>query len=168
LYESKAIFLGCRKSIDTFLGYLSSLAMADPITAATILQQGLIFSGIPWDRQRSEKIKRHRFNQRYGGSPEGAAACFNDLRTTNVAAARINNPNLRWFFVALNWLNECPLEGNGAGLFKGDEKTLRKHKWRYVHAIAALQGQKASGVFCGQYWSSSSPVFSKLVASFFL
>jgi len=159
LYESKAISLGCRRSIDTFLGHLSSLAMADPITAATILQQGLIFSGIPWNQQRSEKIKRHRFNQRYGGSPEGAAACFNDLRTTNVAAARINNPNLRWFFVALNWLNECPLEGNGAGLFKGDEKTLRKHKWRCVHAIAALQGQEASGVFCGQCRSSSSPVF---------
>lgn len=84
------------------------------------------------------------FKAHYGAHPESFAVIFVDLQTTHIDAARIPNPDVLHFLLAFNWLMTYGTEHANSGMFQLDEKTIRKHVWRYVRAITALKDQKVS------------------------
>jgi hypothetical protein len=53
---------------------------------------------------------------------------FPDLQTTQIEAARIANPYVLHFLMALYWLKIYPSESVIAGTFKVDEKTESERK----------------------------------------
>jgi len=114
-------------------------------TASDWLYLGLVEANF---RSRRQKVRHEtnmdRFLAHYGGHPESMEEIFVDLQTTEIATARINKPNVLHFLMAFNWLRTYGTEEVNSGRFQLDEKTVRTHVWRYVHAIAALKGKKVS------------------------
>ena len=114
------------------------------ITTAQFLQRGLQAVGFDVDRQRRTRASENinRFRAAYGAGPGACSSIFRDFQTTANHAARINKPNSFYFLVGMNWLAAYQTEKQMAGLFKCDDKTLRKHIKVYVDAIAALKDEK--------------------------
>jgi hypothetical protein len=113
------------------------------IDANAWIALGLETAGFPPHRQqvRDEQNLR-RFMAHYGASPESHAAIFTDFQTTQVADAHIDTPSAYYFLMAMHWLQCYRTNEEIAGTFKVDEKTVRTHVWKYVHAIQALKAAK--------------------------
>jgi len=94
-----------------------------------------------------------RFREHFGASPETHTAIFADLQTTNIAAARIAKPSVKYLLMAMYWLKTYSTESEMAGTFKVDEKMAQKHVWKYVHAIRALNELKARVSFNMLYFN---------------
>jgi len=101
---------------------------------------------VGYTRQRQErtrfKTNQRRFKSNFSCGPRACRAAFLDLQTTNIAAARIDDPNVRFFLIAVHWMAVYRTEEQMAGIFDRDEKTLRQQIRRYVTALAALKAQK--------------------------
>ena len=108
------------------------------------IELGLDAIGFDGRRQRNATTNNTRFRASYGAGPKSCVEILNDLQTTGHVEARINEPNLIDFLMAMNWLKTYKTESELAGLFKVDEKTSRKWVWKYVKAIRALKHQKVS------------------------
>jgi hypothetical protein len=61
-----------------------------------------------------------------------------------IVEARIHNPDLMGFFIALNWLKSYKTEENMAITFRLAKKTIRTKAWRYAGTIWELKSQKVS------------------------
>jgi hypothetical protein len=83
-----------------------------------------------------------RWHAYFGASPETCAKIFRDLQTTAIDEAHVEQPCPIEFLVAFFWLKDNATEELIAGLFKMDEKTVRKWKWFYIRKIAALKEQR--------------------------
>ena len=73
------------------------------------------------------------------------AKLWEDLQTTNVEAARIDNPrmlSITAFLESLNFLYRYRSECEREGAFDKSPKTLRKHCWHYLKKIQALKATK--------------------------
>ena len=108
------------------------------------LKYGLEMVGMSTNRQNRtcEPTKLERFRSHYGCGPTACRKIFRDLQRTNIASARIDNPDYHHFLVALNWLATYKKEAEMATFFDMDEKTSRKKVKKYVSAIAALKKTK--------------------------
>ena len=88
------------------------------------------------------KTNMDRFLSSYGIVPAACSAVFDDLQTTAVDRARLDNPDPFHFLVTLNWMKTYKLEHEMAGFFDVYEKTARTIIWVYVKAIRALKAEK--------------------------
>jgi len=93
------------------------------------------------DRTRF-KTNQRRFRSNFACDPRACRAAFLDLQTTVIPEARIDDPDVRYFLISINWLACYRTEEEMAGYFDRDEKTLRNHIKKYVTALAALKGLK--------------------------
>ena len=113
------------------------------IDPAAWLELGLHFVGFNERRQKvCHKTNLERFVTHYGASPETHSAIFNDFQATVIPEAHMSKPDPLSLLMATYWLKTYPKEAQTAGIFKLDEKTVRKRVWKYVNAIAALKGLK--------------------------
>ena len=78
----------------------------------------------------------------FGACPESCLGILSDMQTAVPLEYRIGNPNPIYFLMTMNWLSTYKKESELAGLFKLDEKTVRKWIWIYVRAIQALKAIK--------------------------
>lgn len=105
------------------------------ITANQLLHRGLELVGFQGQRQGATKLKLRRFFAAYGVSPPALKALFDDLQPT------VDDPDLRFFLIAVFWLKAYIVEELIAGFFGLTEKSARKEIWKYISAIQA-QGEK--------------------------
>lgn len=114
------------------------------LNEAQFLALGLELVGFKRSRQQKtcEKTNYSRFRASFSCGPKACSKMFRDIQTTNIADARINEPDSHFFLVAVNWLATYKKETEMAGFFDTDEKTLRKHIRRYVTAFQALKAKK--------------------------
>jgi len=111
------------------------------ISAANFLRLGLEAKGFGPSRQGSLKVKLRRFHSAYGLAPQTLSVMFHDLQTTQVAEARIDDPDYKDFLLAVFWMKTYMVEEDLAGFFDVSEKTARTHIWKYVTEIRALKAE---------------------------
>lgn len=112
------------------------------VTATQFLKLGLEdLVGFDHRKVAKKRILR-RWHAYFGASPETCATIFEDLQTTAIGEAHVEEPCVIEFLVAFYWLKSNASEEQVAGLFKMDERTVRKWKWFYIKKIVALKEQK--------------------------
>jgi len=120
-----------------------TMAAAVSLQPVDWLRLGLGLVGFSGNRQNCcNRTKMERFVGHFGVKPETLNAIFVDLQTTNIAAAHIGKPNLRYFLMAMYWLKTYAKEVELAAKFGVDESTAQKQNWKYVKAIQALKSTK--------------------------
>ena len=110
------------------------------VTSEQFLRRGLRLVKVNCNRLgRAAKIRK--FRSFFGPHPNHCVSMWNDLFTTNIAAARVNieDADLVGFFAALNFLRAYDKEDRRAALFEMNEKTLRELTWWWVRKLAALK-----------------------------
>lgn len=108
-------------------------------TEMEFLQIGLENIGFAIHRQNvvlNTKLKR--FQSSYGAHPKACAAMYTDLQAQDI----IVSPDIDDFLMTLKWLYTYCHEGESAGSFNLDEKTVRKRCWTYAIALQSLKAIK--------------------------
>lgn len=114
------------------------------VTPRMMLENGLAFIGYnvrdgvdagTWDR---------RFRGHYGSDPLVYSKLFEDLQTTPIVEARIQEDkiSLHYFLMTVYFLRHYPTELVVESVFKVSEKTARTWIWFYVAKIKELKRQK--------------------------
>lgn len=113
-------------------------------SGAEFLQLGLRLIGFSGQRleRTVENTKLGRFRSAFAIWPDVCSKIFDDFQTTDIADARIDSPSERYYLIALNWLATYKKEGEMAGFFDLDEKTVRLQIRKYVSAIRAFKADK--------------------------
>jgi hypothetical protein len=118
------------------------------LTADELMYYGVAWAG--YDRHRQQRAKPstniRRFTLKYGSSPIVCAQIWEDLQTTQIPEARVEEQylDLKYFLAANKWLYRYPIDEEQAAVFGTCSTTVRKWKRFYVQKIAALKGQKVS------------------------
>jgi len=128
------------------------MALID-LTSEELLKIGLEYIGHHQKRQKSNKVDTRRFHAAYKVCPETVRDVLNDLQTTDIPAARIDRPNLKYVFLSLSWMKTYDTGDNLAGHWDLDPKTVRAALGKYAPAIQALKELKVS--FLTTTWLSS-------------
>jgi hypothetical protein len=117
------------------------------LAADEILRKGLTLANFSrrrqaWSLLDSKSVER--FKAFFGSHPVVYAAIWEDLQTTEIAEARIDDfkTNADQFLMAIHFLKCYPTEAQLAGLFQICEETARKWVWFYVKKIQALKRGK--------------------------
>jgi hypothetical protein len=132
------------------------------LTDDEVLCKGLDFVG--FGAERRARVKKEtsidRFKSLYGSKPLVYAQLWEDLQTTNIAAARVTgSPTFlknafKHFMSALYFLTVYVTESDRAGRFDICEKTCREKAWLYVHKISELKSVK---IGWPQDWVPANP-----------
>lgn len=95
-------------------------------------------------RQVCRETMLSRFRAHYGSNPIVYSELFEDLQTTNIDIARIEGKSvsIKYFLMAINFMQCYPTEHELSALFKVDEKTARKWVKFYIKKIHSLKPQK--------------------------
>jgi hypothetical protein len=119
------------------------------VTSDHIFKHGLALVG--FSATRFEKVSRAanlaRFRAHYGSNPIVYAQIWEDLQTTEIPEARIDNVtalDLVFFLMTINFLKCYTTEAQLAATFQVCERTARKWCWTYARKIQALKHQKVS------------------------
>jgi hypothetical protein len=124
------------------------------LTSHEIMRHGLVCAG--YDRIRQERVMGStniaRFKTKYGSTPLVCAQIWEDLQTTEIPEAHVDEMylDLKYFLAANNWLFRYPTDEEQSGSFGKCLTTMRKWKSFYVQKIAALKEQKVS-LLLGRY-----------------
>lgn len=105
------------------------------------LQIGLSLVGFGDARQKivlSTKIQRFRDN--FGTSPKACAQIFLDLQMEDIMVA----PKIESLLMTLKYLKSYLKEGEMAGMFGKNERTIRHKCWEYAKALQSLKSSKVS------------------------
>jgi hypothetical protein len=133
------------------------------LTDNEILAKGLEFVGFGVERQGRVKKEAsiERFKSHYGSKPIVYAQLWEDLQTTNVAAARVPPGTIKallkefkYFMSALYFLTVYTTEHQRSGNFDFCEKTCLEKGWNYVQKISALKAEK---IGWPQDWVAGNP-----------
>lgn len=112
-------------------------------TPDEILYTGLTLVGFSDDRQQvCRDTSLVRFRSHYGSNPLVYSELCEDLQTTNIAEARVDDMKIHYFLMSIHFLKCYPTAEQQSALFKVDEKTARKWTRFYISKIAALKPQK--------------------------
>lgn len=113
-------------------------------TTEQFLNFGLSLTGFgdPRIARMSSKPKLTRFRDAYGTWPIVCSKIFDDIQTTNIDAARIEEPRHDYFLIALSWLKNYETESSMASRYDLDEQTIRIYVKKYVSAIRELKASK--------------------------
>jgi len=104
-----------------------------------IVKAGLTFVGWPENNRRNDAACLQHFLDHFGADPIVVLSLLSDFQTTDVQAARIEKPSLRYFLMALFWLKCYDTESRLCSRWNTNEKTMRKWIRTYVNAMAALK-----------------------------
>jgi hypothetical protein len=120
--------------------------MVAVFTADEILRKGLVLVG--YDFRRQDKVSKtanlERFRAQYGSNPVVYAQIWEDLQTTVILEARIDDKmaDADNYLMSIHFLKCYPTEVEQGGIFLGCEKSMRKWTWYYLRKIQALKQQK--------------------------
>ena len=92
-----------------------------------------------------QKTKVRRFKAHYGSNPKVYAELFETLQSTNITAAKLNNPSMNAFdkfMMTLYFLKTYPTEKELNSRFGHDEKTARKWTRFFIDKISSLLPEK--------------------------
>lgn len=110
-------------------------------TEQEILKIGLAHLGFTKTRQNVVlTTNMQRFRACYGTSPKACLEIFVDLQIQDVFA----KPDIDMLLMTLKWLKCYPKEGEMAGLFHKNERTVRIHCWKYAAGLQELRSTKVS------------------------
>lgn len=111
------------------------------ISEAEILELGL--KTIGYDRVRQQRCKYStnvkRFRASFGSLPLTTSQLISEIQDYSLGEARIKKPDSDYLLMTLMWLNLYRTETELAGVFKIDEKTVRRWIWTYSLAIHGLK-----------------------------
>ena len=116
-----------------------------------MLTQGLMLVG--FENHRIQNVSRvvnlERFRAHYGSNPIVYAQIWEDLQTTAIPDAQIDNVNadLSMFLMSIHFLKGYATEAVLAATFRICEKTVRKWRWFFASKIQALKAEKVRKVF---------------------
>ena len=128
------------------------------LTADEMMHKGLQLLGFDLRRQQKvgPKQNRRRFKASYGSAPLVYAQIWEDLQTTEIPEARIDEKKVcvDSFLMAVHFLKCYPSEEQRSGIFKICEKTARKWGWYYAAKLQALKREKVryvlrDSIVCG-------------------
>ena len=118
------------------------------VTPDQMLTQGLMLVG--FENHRIQNVSRvvnlERFRAHYGSNPIVYAQIWEDLQTTAVPDAQIDNvqADLSMFLMSIYFLKCYASEALMAATFRICEKTVRKWRWFFASKIQALKTEKVS------------------------
>ena len=97
---------------------------------------------------KSVTIQDRRFRSHFGLNWVQASIVWQGVYPDVLNYYARKKPPKKHLFFALRFLKTYDTEMNGASFFKCDEKTLRNWTWKYVEAIALLEGEKVRKKNC--------------------
>jgi hypothetical protein len=117
-----------------------------PLTEDNLIGTGLSIVGYDYNKQAttSQKNKERLFVSWYGCLAKVCLVLWNDLITINTGNAKIDHPELKYFFMTLHWLYCYPKLKTIATTFQLHEDTVGKYVWQYSEAVEALKNIKVS------------------------
>lgn len=117
-------------------------------TSAETMNQGLDYVGLSARQGRASlQTNKDRFISHYGSSPVVCARLWEDLQTTTIPAARVNEESERsfkYFLQALHFLTTYQREEQRVATFGSSVRADRQWTWYFVKKIAALKALKVS------------------------
>jgi hypothetical protein len=116
------------------------------MTPDQIMAEGLRIAGFDNGRQNRAGLSTNiaRFKAFYGGSPSDVAILWEDLQTTEIEEALLddNEKDIHFLLMALHFLFVYPTKHRAEGLFEVAIKTFYKWTWLFVKKLAALSSSK--------------------------
>ena len=113
-------------------------------TAEQIMMKGLVLLG--WDedklKNRSPEKNISQYSAWYGVEPCVMSKLVEDLQTTNIASARIENLNIDKLHWAVHFLYRYPTETENESTWKKCSNTIRQACWFHVDKIRNLKAAK--------------------------
>jgi hypothetical protein len=116
------------------------------LTADEFMKIGLKLVG--YKRRRIRRAKKstnvERFVEHFGSIPCVCASIWEDLQTTIVEEAQVEEKdlNVEYFLMAMHHLKRYPTEAEREAIFDISKKWGRNKVWFYVEKIQALKAQK--------------------------
>jgi hypothetical protein len=111
-----------------------------------VLYFGLMFAGFDEKRQRraSAVTNQERFKTFYGSNSLQVQLLWLDLLTTDISEAKTvgSEMNFLGFLIAQFFLRRYQPEPIMAGIFKLNEKSVRRLQWEFAKKIGALKKEK--------------------------
>ena len=116
-----------------------------------MLNEGLLLLG--WTQKKIDRVEEStnsiRFRSHFNCNPPVAAQIWEDLQTTKIEGANINEhstkrkpKSLRDFLAAMHFLARHGTENEREPLWKKSKNTLRRDTWVYIDCIRALKAEK--------------------------
>jgi DDE superfamily endonuclease len=115
------------------------------LTPEEIMMKGLELVGWPRERimkRKSEETNIDQYTGLYGVEPCVMAQLVEDLQTTEIATARIDNINIDKLHWAVHFLYRYPTETENESTWKKCANTIREACWYYVDKIRNLKAAK--------------------------
>jgi hypothetical protein len=125
--------------------------MVVEVTEPLMLDVGLGAAGFTLRQieNASEETNRNRFCSHYGADTVSCCSIFRDIQIKDIGDAKIHNPNVTHFLMAMYWLKRYQTETNMSGKFGLHNDTIRKWCLKYTVAIQSLISYKVSStIFC--------------------
>jgi hypothetical protein len=112
------------------------------LSADDVLEHGLQYVGFDKGRQSNvaKKKNKERFRASFGIGNEAVAALLKDIQTSK--RARVENVDLKYFFLALNFLKTYSTELVLSGWWDLHEDTVHKWSWYYIQKFQQLKEEK--------------------------
>jgi hypothetical protein len=125
---------------------------ADPPAISHIVTVGeMLDAGVKlcYTEARAKRAKREtnteRFFESFGVMAKTACSIYEDLQTTSVASARVNNANsseLSYFLIGLYFLRNYPTREDLERAFDFSKGWIAAKCWEWVDRFAALKAEK--------------------------
>jgi DDE superfamily endonuclease len=120
------------------------------LTDDEVLTRGLTLAGFGTHKQErvDDKANVDRFIDHFGSHPRVYAQIWEDLQTTNVAAARVDGSAkalekaFGYFMATLYFLTKYPTEKERSTIFDCCERSCREWGWTFLQKISALKVEK--------------------------
>ena len=95
----------------------------------------------------NDKTNNERFVSWYFANPTMCSKIFEDLQTTNIEAAKLEDPTPKNLLLALYFLKRYPTKSQLAAFNKSTEKTALKWAWIYCEKLQAMKEAKIVWLF---------------------
>jgi hypothetical protein len=120
-------------------------------TPDEMMVKGLLLLG--WTEHQIGRVQDvtnlERFRSHFGADPDVLAQIWEDLQTTEIAAANINRhftdrmkKDVKDFFATMHFLKRYETENERERTWRSSKNTIRRNGWFYVDHIRALKADK--------------------------
>ena len=117
------------------------------VTIVQMLKFGLelFFTIARIDRVKNNATNVDRFTKKFGVKPVTACMIYEDMQTTTIEGARINNADektLKLFLISLHFLRKYSKESDMESTFNYSPRYISRLTWDYVYKIQAFKAHK--------------------------